>query len=98
VRTLLRASLAAALAVSCACAGRPVQPEDDSDAAIRARIETVVSGRRDLNLSHVTIDVYSRVVTVTGILPEDAQLKALRRLIVRVPGVDQVIENVVVSD
>ncbi len=91
------ACAAAALFLAAACA-RPIQPEDDSDAGIRARIETQVRGRADLDLSHITIDVYSRVVTITGVLPEDSQLKVLKHLIDRVSGVDQIIENVVIGE
>ncbi len=94
----VRSAFAALLLLAfCACA-RPLQPEDDSDAAIRARIETIVRGRADMDLSHVTIDVYSRVVTITGIVPATDQLKQLKRLIDRVPGVEQIIDNVVVGD
>ncbi|NNN05580.1 MAG: BON domain-containing protein [Elusimicrobia bacterium] len=91
------ACAAAAVFLAAACA-RPIQPEDDSDAGIRARIETQVRGRADLDLSHITIDVYSHVVTITGIVPATSQLKALKRLIDRVSGVDQVVENVVVGE
>jgi osmotically-inducible protein OsmY len=98
VKTLPRAAFIAALAALCACAHQAVQPEDDSDPAIRARIETQIQGRNDLELRQVTIDVYSRVVTVTGVIRDDAQKKILMRLIRRVPGVEQAIENLIVTE
>lgn len=97
MKAILRAALAAALALTCACA-HGIQPEDDSDAAIRARIETQIRGRRDIDLSRVTIDVYARVVTLSGIVPNNAQIHAITRLINRIPGVDQTISNLVVQD
>lgn len=90
---------AAAVLLTSACARRDaVQPEDDSDPAIRARIETVIGGRRDLDLRKVTIDVYSGDVVLSGIIPDEAQLKTLNRLIQRVPGVQNSVNNVVVAD
>jgi osmotically-inducible protein OsmY len=97
VRASLLAAVVAAAALTCACA-HGVQPRDDSDAAIRARIETQIRGRRDIDLSGVTIDVYARVVTVSGIVPSPSQIRAITRLINRVPGVDQTINNLVLKE
>jgi len=97
MKALDRALLIATLALAGACA-RPIQPIDDSDPAIRARIETVIRGRRDLDLSHVTIDVYSRVVTVSGAVPSEKQSRAISRLVDKIHGVDQTINNLVVSE
>jgi osmotically-inducible protein OsmY len=85
------------LALCGACA-RPVQEVDDSDPAIRARIENVIRGRKDLDLSHVQIDVYAHVVTVSGVVPSEKQQRAIMKLVDKIHGVDQAINNLLVQD
>ena len=98
MRSLPRALLALTLLLSAAACTRELQAEDESDPAIRARIEFLLRGRRDLDLSHVTIDVYSRVVTISGIAATPAQMRTIVRLVNGVHGVDETMNNLVVPE
>ena len=42
-----------------------VQPEDDSDAAIKARVESALSGRADIDVRYLSLDVDNRLVTIS---------------------------------
>jgi osmotically-inducible protein OsmY len=87
--------LLCALAAACT---RAVQPEDDSDPAIKARVETILHGRKDIDIRYISIDVNSGVVTLSGIVPAPEQIPLIERLVKRTPGVDQVMDNVVVQE
>lgn len=72
--------------------------EDMSDPAIKARIEAVLRGRKDLDLRYVTVDVTVGVATLSGIVPNGEQLRAIRKLAANTRGVDQVLNNLVVQE
>jgi len=95
-RTALGAVLLLALA-SAACT-RNVQPEDDSDPAIKARVEIALRGRTDVEIRYISIDVINGLVTVSGVVPAPEQIRLIQRVVQRVPGVDQVINNVVAQE
>lgn len=98
MRSIPRALLILTLGLSAAACAHSLQEEDLSDPAIRARIEFLLRGRRDLDLSHVTIDVYSRVVTISGIAATPKQSSAILRLVNGVHGVDEAINNLIVPE
>ena len=83
------------LALAAAACTRNVQPEDDSDPAIKARVEIALRGRTDIEIRFVSVDVVNGLVTVSGVVPAPEQIRLIQRLIQRVPGVDQVMNNVV---
>lgn len=89
-------ALAALLALSAGC--RTVQAEDMSDPAVKARIEAVLRGRKDIDLKYVTVDVTSGVATLSGIVPNPDQMRLIRKLTSNVRGVDQVLNNLVVQE
>ena len=97
MRPISKAVAAAALAFACAACAH-VSEENRSDPAIRARIENQLRGRRDLDLSHVSIDVYGGVVTISGLVPSQSQLRAIGRLVDHIPGVEQTINNLIVQE
>lgn len=72
--------------------------EDMSDPAIKARIEAVLRGRKDLDLRYVTVDVTAGVATLSGIVPSGEQLRSIRRLASNIHGVDQVLNNLVIQE
>jgi osmotically-inducible protein OsmY len=86
------------LAFAGAACTRVVQAEDDSDPAIKARVEMVLHGRKDIDVRYVSIDVNSGVVTISGIVPGPEQIHAIEKLVRGVPGVDQLMDNVVVQE
>ena len=95
-RTALGALLLLVLAAG-ACT-RNVQPEDDSDPAVKARVEIALRGRKDVEIRYVTIDVINGLVTVSGVVPAPEQIRLIQRVVQRVTGVDQVINNVVAQE
>jgi osmotically-inducible protein OsmY len=86
------------LALCAAGCMRSVQPEDDSDPAIKARVELALRGRKDLDIRFITVDVYHGLVTISGIVPALEQIRAIERLIKTTPGVEQLMDNVVVQE
>ncbi|MBI5246051.1 MAG: BON domain-containing protein [Elusimicrobia bacterium] len=97
MRRLLLTFLAAALLSSSAC--RSFKQEDDlSDQAVKVRLESLLRGRRDLDLKYVTVDVNAGVATISGIVPAADQARVIRRLAAGVKGVDQVLNNLVIQE
>jgi osmotically-inducible protein OsmY len=85
-------------ALASAACTRSVQPEDDSDPAIKARVEIALHGRKDIDVRYISIDVNGGVVTLSGIVPAPEQVPLIEKLAKRTPGVDQVMNNVVVQE
>ncbi len=77
----------------CACMSN-VQPLDMTDAGIKARVETALRGQPDLDISHLTIDVISRVVTISGMVNSYQEKAIVTRAVRRTKGVDQAFINV----
>ncbi|UPT75184.1 MAG: BON domain-containing protein [Elusimicrobiota bacterium] len=97
MRRLLSAILLLSLLAPAACRHR-VEDDDLSDQAIKVRIESLLRGRRDLDIQYVTIDVNSGVATLSGIVPNIDQQRIIRRLAAGVRGVDQVLNNLLVQE
>lgn len=97
VRPLLLAAVIALAAGSSACRGS-TQEVDLSDPATKARIESVLRGRRDLDLKYVTVDVNSGTATISGIVPNGDQQRIIRRLVARVSGVEHVLNNLIIQE
>ncbi len=86
------------LLLAVAACTRNVQPEDDSDPAIKARVEIALHGRKDIDSRYISLDVASGVVTISGVVPAPEQIRLIERVVKRTPGVDQVMNNVVVQE
>lgn len=97
VRPLLLALLAALAVGTSACRGS-MQEVDLSDPATKARLESRLRGRRDLDLKYVTVDVNNGTATLSGIVPNGEQLRIIRRLAARVQGVEHVLNNLVIQE
>lgn len=97
MRRLLPAVLALLVLATASCHSLK-QEEDLSDQAVKVRIESILRGRRDLDLKYVTVDVNTGVVTLSGIVPNGDQARAMRRLAAGVKGVDQVLNNLVIQE
>ncbi len=94
--TSLGLSLLFALALA-ACT-RVIQPEDDSDSAIKARVENALRGRKDVDLRYISLDVDNGLVTISGIVPAPEQIRLIERLVKRTSGVAQVMNNVIAQE
>jgi len=88
----------ALLAAGCCACTRNVEPVDLSDSGIKARIETTLHGQSGLDIRYVTVDVVSRVVTVSGIARTYEDRDRIARIARRARGVDQVIVNLLVPE
>lgn len=88
------AALCAFLLSGCAA----TQQAELTDPEIKASIETALKSEPDLDLKYVTIDVHQKAVTVSGLVNDYNDRSRLNRIVRGVPGVDQVILNVVVGD
>lgn len=97
MRRLLSALLLLALLSPAACK-HAVEDDDLSDQAVKARIESLLRGRRDLDLQYVTVDVNAGVATISGLVPTGEQQRIIRRLAAGVRGVEQVLNNTVVQE
>ena len=69
-----------------------------SDSDIKARIESQLRGRRDLNAKFISVDVSRRLVTITGIVNSAAQSRAIERIARRTSGADEVMNNLLVQE
>jgi osmotically-inducible protein OsmY len=93
--TALGLALLFALAGACT---RNVQPEDDSDPAIKARVDIALHGRKDIDVRYVSLDVVNGVVTISGVVPAPEQIRLIDRIVKRTPGVDQVVNSLVFQE
>jgi opacity protein-like surface antigen len=69
-----------------------------TDAGIKARLESELRSQPNLDISHVTIDVDVGVVTLSGMVNSSREKDVITRVARRIPGADQVIVNLVVSE
>jgi osmotically-inducible protein OsmY len=86
------------LTLASAACTRSVQPEDDSDPAVKARVELALRGRKDVDIRYISLDVVNGLVTISGVVPAPEQIRLIQRIVQRTPGVDQVMNNVVVQE
>ncbi len=97
MRRLLLALVAALTVASSSCRSFS-NDEDLSDPATKARIESLLRGRRDLDLKYVTVDVNNGEATLSGIVPNSDQLRIIRRLAAGVRGVDHVMNSLIIQE
>jgi len=98
MKAVSRAALIALLALAGAACSHQVQEIDDSDPAIKARVESALRGGKDLDVRYVAIDVESGVVTISGLVSAPDQVRKIGRVIARIHGVDQVVNNLAVQE
>jgi osmotically-inducible protein OsmY len=98
VKATSRALLLLFLAAVGAGCAHQTQAVNDSDPAIRARIEAQLRGRSDLDVRYVSIDVEHGVVTISGIVSSSEDIRTIDKLIKRTHGVDQLLNNLVVQE
>lgn len=99
MRLPLAAALVCLLASLCACVGMPSAGDADiSDPGIQANIETSLHSMRHINLATLSIDVHSRIVTLSGLVDSYEQREAIQRAAKETRGVEQVINNLVIRE
>lgn len=91
--------LAASLALLGGCVGMPaVGDADVSDPGILANIEATLRSQKGLKLDTVTIDVHSRIVTISGLIDTYEHRGQILRAVKQTRGIEQVIDNLIVQD
>jgi osmotically-inducible protein OsmY len=89
----------AALALGAAgCFPHQLSEAELSDPGIKARLEDRLQAQPNLHLRYVTLDVHQRAVTISGIVPTYEERYEIERIAKRLPGVDQVLVNLVVQE
>ncbi len=96
--TPLAAAVFLAGLMGCASALNPPGEADISDPGILASIETRLKAKRGLDLRTVTVNVNARVVTISGLSSSYNDRATIIEIARDTRGVDQVIDNLVVSD
>lgn len=91
------AALLLLAALAAGCRGS-MQPVDNSDPAVKARVEAALRGRDDFELRYVSVDCTNGLVTVSGLVPEHRQVREIDRLVKRVPGVRGAMINLAVQE
>lgn len=81
------------------CAGAPGrEPLDNSDPAVTARIKQEFRTHPELNVQYLDLNVDAGAVTISGIVDSIDSREAIRNLVRDVPGVQQVVLNVLIRD
>jgi len=93
-RLLLAAALGAALAGCFKSVGAP----DLSDPAVLANIESQLKAEKSLDLSYVTLDVHSGVVTVSGLINSWQEKRLIEKIVRHAPGVQEAVINLAVQE
>ncbi|MFI5346012.1 MAG: BON domain-containing protein [Elusimicrobiota bacterium] len=86
------------LALAAAACTHQVQDIDDSDPAVKARIEANLRGSKEIDIRYVTVDVERGTVTISGLVNSIDQIRAISQIIRRVHGVDTVLNNLAVQE
>jgi osmotically-inducible protein OsmY len=71
---------------------------DMSDAGIRARVQTELKTHPELETSLLQVNVHVRIVYLSGIVRSYRMRRRIGETIRRVPGVQQVVNNLVITD
>lgn len=86
-----------ALFLTGACSGSR-RNLDMSDAAVEARVRTELKAHPELTVRFLDVDADEGIVHVSGMVETPEQRRRIQTLGERVPGVRQMIVNVVVSE
>lgn len=80
------------------CVKNLISDVDRSDPAIKARMEAAFNEDKSLDLRYITIDVHSRIATVSGMVNTQQERSSILRIANSIAGVDQLVINVVVQE
>jgi len=73
-------------------------PVDRSDAGITARVKSELNSHSGLNVRYLDIYTHMRIVTLSGMVDSREQKRKISHLVRRVPGIRQLIINLVVKE
>ncbi len=81
-----------------ACFPPPLTDAELSDTGIRSRVERALAAHRELDLRAVTLDVHSRIVTLSGTVPTISDKRTIEQVVGAIPGIEQFVANLVVPE
>lgn len=89
----------AALATTLAGCFSPALTEGEmTDPGIKSRLEQHLRAHRELDLSKITIDVHSKIVTITGVVPTWQDKKTIEKTVAETAGIEQALINIIVPE
>lgn len=97
IRTAALGALLFATVSFCACA-RDLRHVDTSDPAITARARAQLKADLDINPRFLDLSTHMGIVTVSGMVDSPDQKRRINRVLSAVPGVKQVIVNIIVQE
>ncbi len=86
-----------AAASLCACA-RDLRHIDTSDPAITARARAQLKADLDINPRFLDLSTHMGIVTVSGMVDSPDQKRRINKVLSAVPGVKQVIVNIIIQE
>jgi osmotically-inducible protein OsmY len=92
---LVLAALTTALA---GCFPPALTEAEMTDPGIKTRLEQSLRSHRELDLSKLTIDVHSRIVTITGIVASWHDKRTVEKAVAQTAGIEQSMINIVVPE
>src|SRR5579863_9493343 len=84
--------------LSCAEPPRVEITDDNSDAAVSARVRQELRAHPGLNIQYLDLNVDNGLVTVSGIVDNVQQRDGIRKIIAGVAGVQGVVVNVLLHE
>ncbi|MBI5630146.1 MAG: BON domain-containing protein [Elusimicrobia bacterium] len=77
-----------------ACAAGKTAGDGISDSRIKFQVQRALQAQQGANYRNLDVDVYNRAVTVSGLVNTREDKRALESLLRKIPGVEQVVVNV----
>ncbi|HAH07772.1 MAG TPA: hypothetical protein DCM05_14825 [Elusimicrobia bacterium] len=93
------AALAALLLGGAACASRrSSQTLDMSDPGITARVKAELKAHREIDIRYLDVSTHMGIVTLSGMADSPEARRQITRVVGRVPGVKQLIVNLLIQE
>ncbi|MBI5242882.1 MAG: BON domain-containing protein [Elusimicrobia bacterium] len=95
-------SLLAALLIGAFCAGagcmRAMNPEDVSDPGITARVKAELKAHKEIDVQYLDVSTNMGVVTISGLTESPETKRRINKLVRRIPGVKQLLLNLLIQE
>jgi osmotically-inducible protein OsmY len=71
---------------------------DTSDPAVTARVKAELKAHRDVKVQYLDVSTNMGVVTISGMVDSSETRRKVQKIVYRVPGLKQLILNLLVQD
>ena len=68
------------------------------DEAVRQQVETALHDDRYVNDAHIAVTINNGVVTLSGLVMDEWDLRMAKRIVRRIPGVKRVVDDLEIVD